>query len=232
MLNIRRSEDRGGADFGWLKAKHSFSFGRYYDPKHMGFRSLRVINEDRVAPNSGFPTHPHDNMEIITYILEGELAHKDSMGNGAVIKPGVIQYMAAGTGVQHSEFNPSETTKTHLLQIWIEPDKIGVPPRYQQVDFAHEHTKNRLHQLVGPDGTDGVVNIHQDAKLYAAKLDAGETVTHELADGRGAWIQVTRGTLTVGDTTLSAGDGASTETPGPLTITAQEDAEFLLFDLA
>jgi quercetin 2,3-dioxygenase len=232
MIVVRPSEDRGPADFGWLKARHSFSFGNYYDPRHMGFRSLRVINEDRVAAGAGFPTHGHRDMEIVTYLLDGELEHKDSMGNGEVIRPGEIQAMTAGTGVLHSEFNPSEANPTHLLQIWLLPDKQGHTPRYDQKMFAREEKLNQLRLVVSPDGADGSIFIHQDSKIYASILEVGKTVALDLAPKRHAWVQVARGEIAIGETVLKAGDGAAISEERKIEIKGlAETSEFLVFDL-
>lgn len=232
MLTLRKSDDRGQADFGWLKARHSFSFGHYHDPSHMGFRDLRVINEDRIAKGGGFPTHGHRDMEIITYVLEGALEHRDSMGNGEVIRPGEVQVMSAGTGVQHSEFNHAPS-QTHLLQIWIMPDGDGHPPRYEQKVFADEEKADKLRLVVSPDGRDGSLWIHQDALIYAATLTPGAMLSHELTSDRHAWVQVTRGAVSVNGTDLGAGDGAaiSRETQVSLEGIGDVQAELLLFDL-
>ncbi len=232
MIVVRPSEERGPADFGWLKARHSFSFGNYYDPRHMGFRNLRVINEDRVVAGAGFPTHGHRDMEIVTYLLDGELEHKDSMGNGEVIRPGEVQAMSAGTGVLHSEFNPSDSNPTHLLQIWLLPDKQGHTPRYDQKVFAREEKLNQLRLVVSPDGADGSIFIHQDSKIYASILEADKTVALDLAPKRHAWVQVARGQIALGDTVLKAGDGAAISDLAKLKIKGIADAsEFLVFDL-
>jgi len=230
MITIRKSNDRGHAEHGWLDSWHTFSFADYYDPKQMGFRSLRVINDDQIAPHMGFGMHPHRDMEIFSYILGGQLQHKDSMGNGRVLKPGQIQLMSAGTGVQHSEFNPSKDT-THILQIWIQPAKKGLEPGYTEwhPNAASDSASKVL--VISPDGRDGSATIHQDADIYRLRLKAGEEVAHELRPGRGAWLQVARGGLTLNDAVLTAGDGASTETAGTLTFRASESAEALLFDL-
>jgi len=232
MIEPRLSKDRGYADHGWLKAKHSFSFGDYYDPEHMGFRSLRVINEDRVAAGEGFPTHGHRDMEIVTYVLEGALEHKDSMGNGSVIRPGDVQYMSAGSGVTHSEFNHSKQDSVHLLQIWLLPNAAKLPPRYDQKSFASE-LSGRLRLIASPDGAEGSVAIRQDARIYAARLDEGKTVAATLAPGRHAWVQVALGELEVNGRTLSAGDGARISEETALDFKSrQPGTEFLLFDLA
>ena len=229
MITIRRSHERGHADHGWLKSQHTFSFADYYDPAHMGFRSLRVINEDRIAPGMGFGTHPHRDMEIFSYVLDGALQHKDSMGNGSVLRPSQIQLMSAGTGVTHSEFNPDRKAPGHFLQIWIQPSKHGIAPSYTEWHPAGESAAKVL--VISPDGRDRSATIHQDAAVWRIQLQPGESTTHELADGRGAWVQVMRGALTMGDAKLAAGDAASTETPGTFTLTATEATEALLFDL-
>ena len=230
-LTLRQSSARGHADHGWLKSFHTFSFADYYDPAHMGFRSLRVINEDWVAAGKGFPTHPHRDMEIFTVMVGGTLEHKDSMGNGRQIKPGQIQVMSAGSGVTHSEFNPSATEPAHLLQIWILPETRGLPPRYTewQPDPATEGSPKVL--IISRDGREGSATIHQDADVYRLHLQAGESLTHEIRPGRGAWLQLIKGSLTAHGTSLSAGDAFSAETPGTLIVTAKEPVDALLFDL-
>ena len=232
MITIRKAEDRGHFDFGWLDTYHTFSFDQYYDPAHMHWRSLRVINEDRVQPAQGFPTHSHRDMEIITYILSGALEHRDSMGNGSVIRPGDVQRMSAGTGVSHSEFNPSDTEPVHLLQIWILPQSHGLPPSYEEKHFSDEELRGRLRLIASNDGRDGSVTIHQDAQLYAAVLGAGQKVVHTLDDRRSAWLQVARGTIRLHEVELNQGDGAAVRQESQLTITANDQAEVLLFDLA
>jgi len=232
MINIRRSNERGGGDYGWLNTRHSFSFDQYYDPRFMGFHSLRVINEDRVAPGSGFPTHPHRDMEIITYILEGALEHKDSLGTGSVIRPGDGQRMSAGRGIRHSEMNPSMSEAVHLLQIWIMPDRSGHEPSYEQKAFRNEEKRGKLRLIASPDGKDGSVIIHQDAKLYVSLLSPGQEVRHELSNGRSAWLQVAKGAVELNGNLLSQGDGAAVESEKELVIKGKEDAEILLFDLA
>lgn len=232
MITIRKSEDRGHFDLGWLDTHHTFSFDRYYDPAHMHFRSLRVINEDRVQVAKGFPTHSHRDMEIITYILAGALEHRDSMGNGSIIRPGDVQRMTAGTGVSHSEFNPSESEPVHLLQIWILPESDGLPPSYEEKHFGDEERRGRLRLIASTDGREGSVKIHQDAQLYASILDAGQTVVHALADGRYGWLQVARGTIRLNEVELKQGDGAGVSNESELRITVHDQAEFLLFDLA
>ena len=232
MITLRKSEDRGHFDLGWLDTYHTFSFDRYYDPAHMHFRSLRVINEDRVAPGQGFPAHSHRDMEIITYILEGALEHRDNMGNGSVIRPGDVQRMTAGSGVSHSEFNSSRDQIVHLLQIWIMPDAQNLPPGYEQKFFTAEDRSGNLRLIASPDGSAGSVRIHQDARVYAALLNDSQSIEHALPPNRYAWIQVARGVLTVNDLELKAGDGASVSAEQKLKIAAGENAELLLFDLA
>jgi quercetin 2,3-dioxygenase len=233
MIVVRPSEERGPADFGWLKARHSFSFGQYYDPAHMGFRSLRVINEDRVAAGAGFPTHGHRDMEIVTYLLDGELEHKDSMGNGEVIRPGEIQAMTAGTGVMHSEFNPSASKPAHLLQIWLLPDRQGHTPRYDQKMFGRAEKLNTLRLVVSPDGADGSIFVHQDTKLYASILEAGNSVSLDLAPKRHAWVQVARGEVALGELVLKQGDGAAVSEEAKLALKGlAPESEVLVFDLA
>jgi redox-sensitive bicupin YhaK (pirin superfamily) len=231
MITVRPANERGHAEHGWLDSRHTFSFADYYDPRQMGFRSLRVINEDRVSPESGFGTHPHRDMEIVSYVLEGELAHKDSMGTGSVIRPGDVQRMSAGTGVLHSEWNHSNSEPVHFLQIWILPEKQGIEPGYEQKSFGDE-TKNRLRLVASRDGRDGSVTIHQDAELYAARLDAGKEAVRELRPGRHAWVQVARGSVELNGTKLAAGDGAAVSDEKRLVLRATAPAEVLLFDLA
>jgi len=232
MITIRKSEDRGHFDLGWLGTYHTFSFDQYYDPAHMHWRSLRVINEDRVQPAQGFPTHSHRDMEIITYILSGALEHRDSMGNGSVIRPGDVQRMSAGTGVAHSEFNPSATEPVHLLQIWILPSEHGLPPSYEEKHFSDEERHGRLRLIASDDGRDGSVTMHQDARLFASVLEAGQTVVQALDEKRYAWLQIARGTIRLNDVELKQGDGAAVSNEMELTITAHDQAEILLFDLA
>lgn len=232
MIQIRKSEQRGGGNHGWLKSKHSFSFGDYWDPKWMGFRSLRVINEDWVAPNTGFPAHPHRDMEIITYILEGKLEHKDSLGTGSVISPGDGQRMTAGKGIRHSEFNPSTTDPVHLLQIWIVPEKTGLEPSYEQKSFTEDEKRGKLRVIASPDAQEGSVKINQDASLYVSLLKPGEEVTHEFAQGRHGWLQVARGGVELNGKVLAQGDAASISGENNVSIKGTEDAEVLLFDLA
>lgn len=231
-LTLRRAEERGKANFGWLDSKHSFSFGHYYDPNHLGFGPLRVINEDRVAPGGGFPTHPHADMEIISYVLDGALEHKDSIGTGSIIRPGDVQRMTAGTGVRHSEFNASKTEPVHFLQIWIVPERDGLEPSYEQKTFPEAQKRGQLRLIGSRDGRNGSITIHRDVDLFASVLGDGESVSHELAAGRGAWLQVARGTVTANGEALKAGDGVSLTKPGRLTIAGSSEAEILLFDLA
>jgi quercetin 2,3-dioxygenase len=232
MISLRRARQRGHANHGWLDSWHSFSFADYYDPAHMGYRSLRVINEDRVQPGTGFGTHGHRDMEIITWILAGRLEHKDSMGNGSVIVPGDLQRMSAGKGVLHSEFNPSHEEPVHLLQIWIEPNVRGIKPEYEQKSFAAADRRTRLRALASPDGREGSVTIHQDATLYAALLDGAESVTHALATGRAAYVHIARGRVSVNGEPLAAGDAARLEHEPSVTLDAAANAEVLLFDLS
>ena len=232
MIKIRPSQERGGGNHGWLKTQHTFSFSDYWDPKWMGFRSLRVINEDRVAPNTGFPTHPHRDMEIITYVLEGKLEHKDSLGTGSVILPGDGQRMTAGSGIRHSEFNPSTTDPVHLLQIWIQPEKAALPPSYEQKSFPEEEKQGKLCLIASRDASDGSVKINQDAQLYVTLLKPGQEVSHEFAAGRPGWLQVARGAVELNGKKLQQGDGAAITGEKKLTIKGTADAEVLLFDLA
>ncbi len=230
MLTIRRAEDRGHANHGWLDARHSFSFADYYDPRWMGFRSLRVLNDDTIAGGGGFGTHPHRDMEIITYVLSGALEHKDSMGNGRVIRAGDVQYMAAGTGVQHSEFNHSETEPVHLLQIWIIPDAKGVKPAYAERSLAKAGT-GRFHLIASKEGREGSIAIHQDADTSLLKLAAGETADYALRAGRHAWVQIAEGQVTLNGTELKAGDAAAVSGETLLRLAATQSAQVLLFDL-
>jgi redox-sensitive bicupin YhaK (pirin superfamily) len=230
-LSIRRADERGHADHGWLKSNHTFSFANYYDAEQMGFRSLRVINDDRVAPGQGFGTHPHRDMEIFSYVLEGALEHKDSLGNGRVLKPGQIQLMSAGQGVKHSEFNPSPSEPLHFLQIWIQPRARGLTPSYTEWLPTPEHSEAPKVLVISADGRDGSATIHQDADVYRIRLKAGQTVTHDLKAGRGAWLQIAEGALTLNGAELQTGDGASTEQAGELTLTATQPTEAILFDL-
>lgn len=231
MIKVRKANERGHFDFGWLKTFHTFSFGDYYDPNNMGFRSLRVINEDFVQPSQGFGKHGHRDMEIITYILRGGLEHKDSMGNGDVIYPGEVQRMSAGTGVLHSEFNHSKDETVHLLQIWILPESKGIEPSYEQTFFADDEKKGKLRLIASPNGDDGSVKIHQDAKLFASLLEVGEEVTHRLEENRHAWIQVARGLVEVNGALLNQGDGAAVSNETEIKIVGKESSEILLFDM-
>jgi redox-sensitive bicupin YhaK (pirin superfamily) len=232
MITVRKSEDRGHARHGWLESRHTFSFADYHDPHHMGFRDLRVINEDRVAPGEGFGKHSHRDMEIVSYVIDGALEHADSLGTGSVIRPGDVQRMSAGTGVTHSEHNPSETEPVHFLQIWILPERGGVPPSYEQRHFAPADRSGRLRLVASRDGADGSVRLHQDVAIYAALLGKDETATHAIAPGRHAWIQVVRGSVTANGTPLGAGDGAAISGETAVALAAGEATELLLFDLA
>ena len=234
MIAVRKGADRGRTRTGWMDSRHSFSFADYMDPRHMGFGKLRVINDDVVAPAHGFGRHPHRDMEILSYVLEGSVEHKDSMGNGSVIRPGDVQRMSAGTGVVHSEANPSAAEAAHFLQIWIEPERRGMPPGYEQKRFEESERKGLLRLVASRDGRDGSVTVHQDLSLYAGVLGAGQTAEVRLAEGRRAWVQVARGMVTVNGTVLSEGDGAAMESESRVTIEGREaskDSEVLLFDL-
>ncbi len=231
MIEVRKAADRGFADHGWLRSFHTFSFADYHDPAHMGFGALRVINEDRINPDQGFGTHGHRDMEIISYVLEGELAHKDSMGNGSTIVPGDVQRMSAGTGVRHSEYNHAKAV-THFLQIWIEPGERGIPPGYEQKHFDAASKRGRLRLIASPDARDGSVKIHQDASIYAALIDGTEKAAHALANGRRAYLHVARGELTVNGTALQAGDALKVTDTAELVLEKGRDAEVILFDLA
>jgi redox-sensitive bicupin YhaK (pirin superfamily) len=231
MITIRKAEERGHFDFGWLNTYHSFSFGDYFDPKHTRFRTLRVINEDFVQAGHGFPTHGHRDMEIVTYILQGALEHRDSMGTGSIIRRGDAQRMSAGTGVTHSEANPSRDEPVHLLQIWIFPREQDLKPEYEEKKFSDDEKRNRLRLIVSPDGSEGSVKIHQDAKIFASLLDESQEVVHSLENGRSAWLQVAAGSVRLNDVALKRGDGAAVTQESKLRITAQEPAEILLFDL-
>jgi quercetin 2,3-dioxygenase len=232
MITIRPAAERGHADFGWLDSRHTFSFGEYMDYDHMGFHSLRVINDDKVAAGGGFPTHPHRDMEIITWVLSGALEHKDSIGTGSVIRPGDLQRMTAGTGIQHSEFNASRTEPVHLLQIWIFPEKRGLKPSYAQTSFPAAERKGQLKLVASHDGRNGSVSFNQDASLYAAALEPGQKVTHTLAPGRAAWVQVATGSVTLNGKRLATGDGAAIENETLLELVGVESGETLVFDLA
>jgi redox-sensitive bicupin YhaK (pirin superfamily) len=229
--DIRRSQDRGFADHGWLKSYHTFSFADYYDPRHMEFGPLRVINEDRVDAGEGFGTHAHRDMEIISYVLSGELAHKDSMGNGSTIRPGDVQRMSAGSGVRHSEFNPSETEGTHFLQIWIEPQQQGIAPSYEEKRFAAEEKRGRLRLIVSPDRASGSLLIHQDARVYAGLFDGAEQADLAIAPGRSVYVHVARGALNVNGEALGAGDALSSHNATHVRLENGRDAEVLVFDL-
>jgi hypothetical protein len=234
VIQIRKSEDRGHADHGWLNTYHTFSFAGYFDPAHMGFRSLRVINEDRVTPGQGFGTHGHQNMEILTYVLRGQIAHRDSMGNQETLGPNEIQRMSAGTGIRHSEFNPSSSEPLHFFQIWIQPRAAGTQPSYEQLKFDPVEKKNRLKLLASPDGESGAVWINQDARMYVAELDSGASVTHALGAKRGAWVHAVRGEVAVNGTVIRIGDAVAVADEQLLTITAsaKEPSEILLFEVA
>ncbi len=231
MIEIRKANDRGHADHGWLNSYHTFSFASYRDPKHMGFRSLRVMNEDRVAAGQGFGEHAHDNMEIVSYVLEGALEHKDSLGNGEVLQPGEFQRISAGTGITHSEFNPSKREPTHFYQIWLLPKSQGIEPSYEQKHFADAELTNALRVVASPDGRDGSLSIHQDASIFLSKLDSGHSIRHTNPSGRHAWLQVLRGSVTLNSDTLETSDGAAISDETELNITANSDAEVMLFDL-
>jgi redox-sensitive bicupin YhaK (pirin superfamily) len=232
MINLRRAAERGIANFGWLDSRHTFSFGDYHDPEQMGFGVLRVINEDRVSPGQGFGTHGHRDMEIISYVLEGALEHKDSIGTGSVIRPGDVQVMSAGTGIRHSEFNHSKTEPVHFLQIWVLPDREGIAPRYEQKTFPDAAKRNQLRLVGSTGGRDGSVVIHQDVMIFAALLDAGQEVTHSLSTGRKGWLQVVRGAVVMNGQNLDVGDGAAIEREAVLNVKAKVDGtEILLFDL-
>ncbi|WP_246146337.1 pirin family protein [Rubripirellula lacrimiformis] len=231
-LLIRQAAQRGHTDIGWLNSFHSFSFGEYYDQRHMGFRSLRVINDDRIAAGRGFPTHPHRDMEIISYVLEGSLQHKDSTGHGAIITPDDIQMMSAGTGITHSEYNPSPTDANHFLQIWIEPGLKGVRPRYSDNKVTLDQKQNQWKKIAGPDGSNASVSIHQDASIFATNLLAGQSADYVVQRGRHAWLQVARGEVMVNGTKLVSGDAVATSRATALHIVATQDSDALLFDLA
>ena len=232
MITIRKSDDRGHANHGWLDTRFTFSFADYYDPKHIHFRTLRVMNDDRIAGGGGFPTHPHRDMEIVTYVLDGALAHKDSMGNGSVIRPGDVQYMSAGTGVAHSEFNASDLETVHLYQIWMFPDKKDYQPAYDQKHFSEADKRGKLRLVASPDGHNGSVKIRQDNELYATVLAPHESVQHELNPERHAYVQVTRGSVMLNGKELKTGDGAAISAEKSIELTGVDNAEVLLFDLA
>ncbi|MDJ0592747.1 MAG: pirin family protein [Pleurocapsa sp. MO_226.B13] len=240
MITVRPAHERGNANFGWLDSRHTFSFGNYYDPNHMGFASLRVINEDKVRPGKGFGTHSHRDMEIISYVLEGELAHKDSIGNGSTIRPGDVQRMSAGTGIAHSEFNASDTNPVHFLQIWILPEQEGIKPSYEQKHFTLDEKQGKLRLVASPDGRDNSVTIHQDANLYVAALNKGDRINHSTNKNRSLWIQIAKGSAEISGKVLQAGDGAAItqETEIAMSSTSYaiaattDHTEILLFDLA
>ena len=233
MINLRPGSDRGKANFGWLDSRHTFSFGNYYDPANMGFGTLRVINEDKVTPGQGFSTHGHRDMEIISYVLDGSLAHKDNIGNGSIIRPGDVQRMSAGTGIMHSEYNASDTDPVHFLQIWVLPAAQGIEPSYEQTYFAPEDKQHQLRLVGSREGRAGSVTIHQDLDLYATVLQPEASVTHTLAAHRQAWVQVAKGAIQLNGHDLTAGDGAAVSEAIALTLTGtSEDAEVLLFDMA
>jgi redox-sensitive bicupin YhaK (pirin superfamily) len=232
MIQIRKARERGHFDHGWLDTYHTFSFGDYYDPSHMGFRSLRVINDDRVEPGRGFGMHGHRDMEIVTYVIDGALAHKDSMGNGSTLKAGALQRMTAGTGVRHSEFNPSDTEAVHLYQIWLLPQRQGLEPSYEELAFSEEENRGRFRLVASQDGADGSMTIHQDARLYLAALQPGQAVTHEIGPGRAAWLQILKGSVQLLGNDLAAGDGVAITDEKTVAIEAAVPSEVLLFDLA
>ena len=231
MLRLRPGDSRGRTSLGWLDSRHSFSFGHYRDRAHMGFRSLRVINEDRVAAAAGFPPHSHRDMEIISYVLAGVLEHKDSLGNGTVIRPGEVQRMSAGTGITHSEYNPSKEAPVHFLQIWILPDREGIAPGYEQRPYPAAERQGRLRLVASPDGREGSITVHQDAALYVSLLEAEQAVEHRIASGRHAWLQVARGSVEANGERLGGGDGAAISAEPRLAVRAEEPSEILLFDL-
>lgn len=231
MITIRKSDDRGHFNHGWLDTYHTFSFSRYYDPAHMGFRALRVINEDLVAAGKGFGAHPHDNMEILTYIVSGALEHKDSLGTGSTIRPGDIQRMTAGTGIQHSEFNPSKTDPVHLLQIWLQPAQRGHKPSYDQKHFSEAERRDRLRLIASPDAADGSIKVTEDIRLYASLLSEGKRAEIEIKPGRHAWVQLIAGAIDVNGARLEAGDGAAISDEARLAIAAGQDSELIVFDL-
>jgi quercetin 2,3-dioxygenase len=231
MIRHRKSDERGHFDHGWLQTYHTFSFSRYYDPRHMSFRSLRVMNEDWIAPGQGFGTHDHDNMEIVTYVLEGEVAHRDSLGSGDVLRPGEFQRMTAGTGISHSEFNGSRTDPLHLYQIWLLPERAGLEPSYEQKAFPQDERHNRLRLVASPDGRDGSLTIRQDARIYLSSIDQDRELTHALAGGRHAWLQVLRGKVELSGLAMSAGDGAAISDELNLGVRSHSSSEVMLFDL-
>jgi redox-sensitive bicupin YhaK (pirin superfamily) len=232
MITVRSARERGHSEFGWLDSRHTFSFGEYYDSGAMGYRTLRVINDDRVAGGKGFGTHPHRDMEIISYVLDGALEHKDSMGTGSVIKPGDVQRMSAGTGVLHSEFNGSKSEKVHFLQIWILPERAGLPPSYEQKSFALDASRGAFSLVASRDGRAGSVTVHQDVAIHAGRFEAGQKASLPLAEGRGAWVHVARGAVTVNGIALGEGDGAAVEAERSIDVEATGASEVLVFDLA
>lgn len=232
MIQIRRSDERGYADHGWLTSHHTFSFANYYDPAFMGFRALRVMNEDRVAAGRGFGTHSHDNMEIVSYVLEGELEHKDSMGNGETLRPGEFQRISAGTGITHSEFNPSADHETHFYQIWLLPEEQEIPPSYEQKSFLPAGRNNKLQLVASPDGSNGSLKIHQDAKIYLANVDSTGQISYNVPADRHVWLQVLRGDVAVHGESLRKGDALATTDEPSLQISTEGKAELMLFDLA
>jgi hypothetical protein len=232
MISVRKADERGLTKIDWLKSRHTFSFGEYYDPREQGFSDLRVINEDWVVAGAGFPTHSHRDMEIITYVVDGAVQHRDSMGNGSIIRPGEVQRMSAGTGVTHSEYNPSPSEQLHLLQIWILPDRQGHQPGYEQKSIADAEKRGRLRIIASPDGSDGSVTIHQDARLYASVIAAGEPVRFESPPGRSSYVHVVKGSVEVNGTPLQSGDGARIIDERSIEFAGRDEAEVLLFDLA
>ncbi|GAB1263953.1 pirin family protein [Aurantivibrio infirmus] len=232
MEYFRSADSRGRADVDWLDSRHTFSFGSYYDPEHMGFGALRVINEDRIVPGGGFDTHGHKDMEIISYVISGALAHKDSIGNGSQIKPGEVQKMSAGSGIEHSEFNASKTEPVHFLQIWIRPNRVGIDPSYEQVYFAPEERQNTLKLIVSGSGREGAIKISQDVEIYSAVLDVNKHLKFDVATDRKVWVQVVKGELIINSVKLAAGDGLGLEKISEVSLASTSDAEILLFDLA
>jgi len=231
MISFRDHTERGVSRFNWLDSRHTFSFAEYHDREHMGFRSLRVINDDRVSPGAGFPSHSHRDMDIISYVLDGALAHKDSLGNGTVIRPGEVQRMSAGTGIVHSEFNPSQSDPVRFLQIWIIPEKQGLAPSYEQKDFRVQEPSGTLRLVAAAGGPDGALTLNEDAQMYAGRLSSGARIVHKIAPGRGVWVQVARGTVALNGTEMQEGDGAAVENEAAIALDARTDTEILLFDL-
>ncbi len=232
MITIRHADERGQADHGWLNTNFTFSFAHYHDPDHMGFRSLRVLNDDVIGPAGGFPTHGHDNMEIVTYVIEGALEHRDSMGTGSVLRPGDVQRMSAGTGITHSEFNHSKSESLRLIQVWLLPEERGITPEYEEKSFSDDAKRNQLCLMVSADGRNGSMRIHQDASIYSSIIEEGAEIIHSITPGRHVWIQIVRGAIDMNGTLLSEGDGASLSEETVITITGRQETEFLLFDLA